>query len=264
MRSLIASFKIFLLLVICLITVPLQTLSFLLLGKGRAAFIVPFLFHRSLCFVFGIKVRIQGEIKANQQVVYVGNHLSYLDIILMGSFLRANFVSKDDVKGWPLLGLLATLSHTLFISRTPAKALKSIEQMKKALNQKRSLIVFPEGTSSTGQEVQPFKSSFFDIFLKNDVKESLLVQPFTIGLIKTDNKAVQNDKDYDLYAWYGDMGLQPHIWALGKSKGAQLIVRFHPPKAAKEYENRKTLSIECYEQVSRGLNDIKKEYLEAA
>lgn len=265
MRPLIASFKIFLLVVICFITLPLQALGFLLLGKkGRLSFIIPLLFHSSLCAVFRIKVRVQGEIETNKQTVYVGNHLSYLDIILIGSFLRANFVSKEDVQGWPMLGLLATLSHTLFISRVPSKALKSIEQMKNALNEKRSLIVFPEGTSTSGKEVQPFKSSFFDIFLKNEVKDTLLIQPFTIGLVKTDNKAVRNDADYDRYAWHGDMDLQPHIWELGKSKGAELIVRFHPPKATKEYENRKTLSAECYDAVSNGLNDIKKEYLESA
>lgn len=261
MHAIIASFKIFLLIIICLITIPFQTISFLFLRNSRASFIVPFMFHRSIRFVFGIKLRTQGEIEINKQVVYVGNHLSYLDIILMGSFLRTYFVSKDDVKKWPLLGLLAILSHTIFISRTPAKALQSIEQMKTAINNKRSLIVFPEGTSSSGQEVEPFKSSFFDIFLKNDVKENLTIQPFTIGLVKADNHAVRTNKDYDLYAWYGDMDLKPHIWALGKSKGAELIVRFHAPISVKEYKNRKKLSAECYQQVSNGLKDIKKEYL---
>ena len=132
MRSLIATFKVFLLIVIYLITIPLQALNRVLLNNTRLFFIVPYLFHGSLRRVFGIKVRLQGTVEKDKQVVYVSNHLSYLDIPLLGSFLPAHFVSKDDVQSWPILGLLATLAKTIFISRTPSKALKSIEQMKEA------------------------------------------------------------------------------------------------------------------------------------
>lgn len=262
MQTIIACFKILSLIIICLITIPFQAASFIIPKNSKAAFIVPFAFHKSLCWVFGIKKKIQGNVTTKKQVVYIGNHLSYLDIILMGSFLRANFVSKDDVQKWPVLGLLATLSHTIFISRVPSKALQSIKQMKTALENKRSLIVFPEGTSSSGKQVKPFKSSFFDIFLKSEKKESLIIQPFTIGLVKTDNHKVATDKDYDIYSWYGDMDLQPHIWKLAKSKGAELIIRFQPEIQIKKYNDRKKLSADCYEQVSNSLSDIKKEYLE--
>lgn len=261
MRNLIASFKIFCLIVICLGTIPLQALDRLFLSKSKLFFIVPFFFHRSLCRVFGIRLRIQGTIETDKQVVYVSNHLSYLDIPLLGSFLRANFVSKDDVQSWPVLGLLASLSKTIFISRSPSKALKSIEQMQTALNEKRSLIVFPEGTSSNGMNVKPFKSSFFDIFLKSAAKDSLFIQPFSIGLIKVNDDAVKKESDFDLYAWYDDMALQPHIWTLAKSKGVQLLVRFHDPIPVKAYENRKKLSKDCYDQVAQGLDNIQKEFL---
>lgn len=239
---------------ICLITIPLITISRIFFSETRFKHIIARLFHSALCLVFGIKYQIKGDIEKNKQVLFVGNHLSYLDIPLLGSFLNATFISKDDVQGWPIFGFLATMAKTIFISRDPSKAQKVLTDMQNALDTGKSLIVFPEGTSGSGKEILPFKSSLFNIFLQDQIKKRLVIQTFTTNITKVDGRAVSNDKDRDLYAWYGDMDLTPHIWALAKTKGVEMSVTFHPARSLENYTNRKVLSADCYKDVADGLN----------
>ncbi|NCO02956.1 MAG: 1-acyl-sn-glycerol-3-phosphate acyltransferase [Alphaproteobacteria bacterium] len=253
MRIIIASIKLFLLAIICLITLPLLGLTRLFFMKTRFRYVVPKLFHGSICLIFGIRKKIKGEIVKGKQVLFIGNHLSYLDIPLLGSVLSATFISKEEVQKWPMLGLLATIAKTIFISRAPAKAAKALQQMKESIHNGTSLIVFPEGTSSSGEAVLPFKSSLFDIFLKEDSKNNMIIQPFTTNLVKVDTRPIQSLKDRNQYAWYGEMDLTPHLWAIAKSKGADLEITFHSPIDISSYDNRKILSKSCYERVVSGL-----------
>lgn len=254
MRRIIASLKIFLLVIICLVTLPLMAFSRLFLIKTRYFYIVPKLYHGTLCLVFGIRKKITGNIIKDKQVLFVGNHLSYLDIPLLGSFLSATFISKEEVQKWPILGLLATIAKTIFISRDPAQANIALKQMKEAINSGTSLIVFPEGTSSSGESVLPFKSSLFDIFLKEKAKEGLIIQPFTTNLRNIDNRPIQTVQDRDHYAWYGEMALTPHLWSLAKSKGVELEITFHPAIDIQKYDNRKALCQDCFNLVSSSLH----------
>ncbi|MEM9469630.1 MAG: lysophospholipid acyltransferase family protein [Pseudomonadota bacterium] len=195
---------------------------------------------------------MDGDIQTNQQTVYVGNHMSYLDIPLLGSILKANFVSKDDVRQWPIFGTLAYLAKTIFISRAPSKALQSLKQINDALDQKENLIVFPEGTSTSGTDILPFKSSFFDLFLKHKMKDEILIQPFTVTMQTADKEQERSSEKLDQYAWYGDMDLQPHLWSLAMSKGVDMKVQFHPAIAVKDYDNRKKIAADCFSLTKSG------------
>ena len=240
---------------LCLIILPTQTLSLFLLGRTRFYFIVPFFFHRATCFIFRIKTQVQGSI-THGHVVYVGNHLSYIDIPVLGSILKAVFISKASVKTWPVFGWLAAISKTIFIERNRSAATKAINDIESSLVSGRSLILIPEGTSTNGVEVLAFKSSVFELFLNKKLKTNLVVQPFTITLTGIDNeRPPANVAAHDLYAWYGDMELPPHLWALAQSKGANILVTFHPPHAAADYDNRKEFANDCQKDVARGLKN---------
>ncbi len=195
-----------------------------------------------------------GDI-SHDQTVYVGNHLSYIDIPLLGSILDATFIAKEDVKKWPILGVLARLAKTVFISRTPEKASSVVKEIYDKINQNRSLILFPEGTSTQGSFVLPFKSSLFEIFLSHKVHKPLYIQPFTIIPIQTNQTEVTKLSQLDYYAWYGDMKLEPHLWQLAKSKGAKVRIVFHKPYQALDFDNRKKLAAACYRDVSTGLQE---------
>lgn len=244
MRLLIASLKMFLLGLACLITFPMQFIWLIFLSRTPLFYIPGQFFHSAVCLIFNIKVRVAGEI-AKGHVIYTGNHVSYIDIPVLGSFLKATFISKAEVKKWPVLGWLATIAETIFIKRTRNAAQECIDAIGKMLKRNRSLILFPEGTSHNGKDVLPFKSSLFELFLNEKIKKELLIQPFTIAIEQINRCAPNDQKDRDLYAWYGDMDFGPHIWKMAQNKGADIKIIFHPPLAAKDFDNRKTFAKTC-------------------
>lgn len=246
MRQFIALFKICIFLILCLITIALQSLSRLFLGHTKYLYVIPQMFHNTTCAIFGIRRKLQGAFHSGQKVIFVGNHLSYIDICAIGGKLPATFISKKEVKSWPIFGILATLSKTVFIDRRPEALPQAINAIKKSLNDGRSLILFPEATSTDGHDVVPFKSSLFQLFLTDDLKNDLVVQPFTV--------IIDPPQDHDLYAWYGDMTMLPHLWNLAKSKGIDLTIKLHAPRKANIYDNRKKLAKDCYEDVLKGLH----------
>lgn len=249
MRSLIAVLKLFVFLIYCGIVIPVQTLTLLLYKeKGQ---IPPHIFLKFVCPLFGIKYKIKGTPCLKGQTLFVGNHLSYLDIPLVGAALPISFIAKKEVAGWPLFGLLAKLQRTAFVERSRQGTIEGQDTVENRLKLLKHLVLFPEGTSSTGETILPFKSSFFAPVLTKDIT----VQPFTISLLRTDQTTPLNR---DLYAWYGDMELAPHLWTFAKSRGVEICLTFGPPRSAKTYTDRKKLAQDCYKECVKGLISVEK------
>lgn len=115
--------------------------------------------------IFGYTVDIAGEIPRNG--LLVSNHLSYLDILAICSAAPSVFVSKADVKRWPVFGLLATLGGTVFIERERRTHVGEVNrEIESALADGVLVVVFPEGTSSDGQTVLPFRASLLEPALR--------------------------------------------------------------------------------------------------
>lgn len=252
MRTLIAAFKITTFFILSLLTIPIQALGYVFLGKSRAFYLISSNYYRLVCLIFRIRIDLEGA-RATGQVVYVGNHLSYIDIPVVGAQLNATFISKADVKHWPIFGTLSRLARTIYIERKRDAVESSIKKIGQRLNEGRSLILFPEGTSSSGQQVLPFKSSLFELFLSDSLKNKLVIQPFTVSLLSTNQQTVETSADFDRYAWYADMEFMPHLWELAKTKGAYVSLTFHPPREAKDYDNRKQYALDCEQDVRLGL-----------
>lgn len=257
MRSAIAALKITAFALWCLAVVPPQYI-FLLLHKGQGAYALPHIWQRGVCWIFRLKVRTEGTPNKNGQTIYVSNHLSYLDIPVIGSTLRASFVAKNDVASWPVFGFLSRMQQTAFISRTSKDASKEKNTLEGMMHDGKSLIIFPEGTSTDGRDVLPFKSSLFSLALKH-ANPNLMIQPFTLQLDLVEGHTPATQDDMDLYAWHRDMTteLPPHLWRFALSKGAQVTLKFHPPLKACEYGDRKILAKACHDNVSKGLTPFK-------
>ncbi len=254
MRTSIAVLKMIEFALICLIIVPAQAIL-LLFHKGKYAYTLPYLFHKSLRYIFGIKINIEGTQNTLGQTIFMSNHLSYLDIILIGGVIKnASFVAKEDVAKWPVFGYLATLQQTAFISRSRTKAVQGRNMLENMLKDGRNLIIFPEGTSTDGRDVYPFKSSLFTIAYYETAKD-LYVQPVTLNLNTTNGKELTSQETRDLYAWHlnMDMELPPHLWRFARSSGASLSIIFHPPLKASEFKDRKVLAKACHDNVINGL-----------
>lgn len=252
MRSLVGATKLLGYGLWCVLMIPPQIVVISFTG-GKAALFLPRIFHIVSCKMFGIQCVIEGNPIKDRQVLFVGNHLSYLDIPAMGCHFYGSFIAKQDVAGWFLFGLLAKLSRTLFISRNRAHAAWTKTQFSLALEEGRPLVLFAEGTSSNGTSVLPFKSSLFESVLSHE-GGTIAIQPFTLRMESIDGHPVRQDSERDLYCWYGDMELEPHLWAFAKSRGVRLRLTFHAPLSREDFASRKDLATACHNVVAGGLD----------
>lgn len=255
MRGIIASLKIIAFVFLCLFIVPPQIVA-LFITKGPASRILPHIWMKCVVFVFGIHIHLDGTPYKERQVLYMSNHLSYLDIIVLGSLLKCSFVSKNDVAKWPVFGFLAGLRQTAYIGRAKGDLKTASKAVSSFIERGEDLIIFPEGTSTDGQEVIPFKSSLFSLALSPD-KPDLHIQGITLHVLYADKKTIETQSDRDLYAWHRNMddALHTHLWRFAKARGAHIKVIFHDPKRAHDFEDRKTLAKAVHKTVSNGLQN---------
>lgn len=251
MKKCIAPLKI---IAIILLTIPIVFFQsiVLLFHKGQYAYLIPQLWHKGVCLIIGLKVTIIGKPVTDRQVIYISNHLSYLDIPATGCFLRGSFIAKDDIAGWPVIGFLATVQQTAFISRTSSKVKKVANALDIMIRDGKNLILFPEGTSSNGEDVLPFKSSLFSIAQPKNMKP-IAIQPFVIELLDVDGtRLTKQSRDY--YAWYADMDFAPHIWEFMQTSGATIKLTFLDGMTPSPDQNRKELCQIVENQIASGLN----------
>ena len=230
----------FLVLTLAIILPQMLVLAF---HKGRGSYIIPKFWHRTVCLIFGIQYKMIGTPYTSSQTLYMSNHLSYLDIPLIGSLLVASFVAKEDVAGWAGFGFLAKLQQTAFISRARGQAKAGKHLLENMMKDGKSLILFPEGTSTDGRSVYPFKSTLFSI-AQNSNNPDLMIQPMTLRMEKVDGHDIKTQDDRDLYSWHINMDteLPVHLWRFACTSGALISLIFHSPIKASDYEDRKTLA----------------------
>lgn len=235
------------------LTLPLMPLQAVFVAfKSPLAVKLPVFYHRWCCRIFGIRLKIEGQ--AHKGVtLFAANHLSYLDITVLGAVLPASFISKDDVRDWPLFGALAKLQRTVFIERKRTRAQQHRDAMIERLHGGDSLILFPEGTSSDGNRVLPFKSSLFAA-LWHDAHEAghgLAVQPVTLAVTHLDGIPMGRDLR-GLYAWVGDVPLGRHLWDFASLGRIDITITLHPPVQAENFASRKELAQHCQDRVATG------------
>lgn len=235
----------------CALAVPLQMLV-MVFHRGRGSYVIPHLWQNLICRIFGLKVIIEGTPLHDRQTLFVCNHLSYLDIPVLGSALKASFIAKKEVAGWPVFGFLSRLQQTAFISRSRNDAQREKNALSNMLDEGKSLILFPEGTSTDGRDVAPFKSSLFSMTLE-DGRHGMMIQPVTLRIEQVEGKSPDAQSVRDQYAWYGDMTMPPHLKAFTASRGAVIRLVFHPPVDPKTYTDRKMLADHCCLVVRSGL-----------
>jgi 1-acyl-sn-glycerol-3-phosphate acyltransferase len=178
----------------------------------------------------------------------VANHSSWLDIFALNAAKRLYFVSKSEVAAWPVIGWLARATGTLFIVRDRREAVSQIEVFRKRLTAGHTLLFFPEGTSTDGLQVLPFKPTLFASFFAPELRDKLVLQAVTVVY-----KAPPGT-DARFYGWWGNMDFAPHlISTLAAAKQGSIEVIYHESKKLTDFSDRKQLARTLEEQVRAGL-----------
>lgn len=185
--------------------------------------------------------------------LFVGNHVSHFDIVLLGSLLRARFIAKDDMKRWPGMHAIGELAQTVYISRRRRDAAEVAASVAGQMRPDHDLVLFAEGTTSSGERVAPFKSSLFSLFPGTQAANAWEVQPFTLDVRSVDGRALREGGDRDGYAFYGDMEAGAHVSRFLRLRGTLVRVIFHPPLVLARPVDRKTLAAQVHAIVAGGL-----------
>jgi lyso-ornithine lipid O-acyltransferase len=249
---LLGSVRLVLFMVWTLVLIPAQAVALGLRLEG-AARRIPMLYHRGCLVLTGIELNVRGARCTDRPVLFVSNHCSYLDVTALGAVIPGCFVAKTEVRSWPLFGLLARLQRSVFIERRARSAVgRQRDDLRDRLEGGDSVILFPEGTSSDGNRTLPFKTSLFAAASVRPGGAALTVQPVSLVPTRLDGMPM-GLCDRPLYAWYGDMELLPHLWAVFASGRITVEIEFHPPVTIEAFASRKALADHCWQVISRGV-----------
>lgn len=197
----------------------------------------------------GHQLIIKGELSKAKPTLFVANHSSYVDILVLGTFVPARFVAKLEVAKWPIMGWLATKQGTIYIDRNRNAIADGADKLIESIDKGESLILFPEGTTSDGCRILPFGSSFFDVA----VKKNVVVQPITVTYAGWDRLPMPRFMR-KLCGWFSpDVGLVSHLWTIAQWGTVQVIVDLHPVLKAHEFASRKELAQASFHAVQNGL-----------
>ncbi len=204
---------------------------------------------RNALRILGMSFETDGTLMREPGAV-VANHSSWLDIFALNARKRIYFVSKSEVAKWPGIGWLARATGTVFIERNPRRAREQTDLFQARLLAGHKLVFFPEGTSSDGKRVLPFKTTLFAAFLTPELRDISYIQPVTVLYQPPPGKPAR------YYGWWGDMYLGPHLLkilankTLGGLRGGVRVI-YHSPVRVADFDNRKKLAAHL-EQVVRG------------
>lgn len=227
-----AVLRMILFLLVTAVLIPIHYMCLLIFGTLR----VTRLWHRALWWILGLRVTVYGgEVKSQKQVLYLSNHLSYMDIFVLGALRDGVFIAKQDVAGWPVFGYLATLQKTIFIDRTRSGLEQAQGRILARMAQGYDLILFPEGTSTNGARVLPFKRALIPFDPVIDI------QPVGIRVSHVDGVALSSDEQRDRYGWHGEMTLVPHLWDVFKGRNIDIEVHFLPIVNAADFPSHKEM-----------------------
>jgi lyso-ornithine lipid O-acyltransferase len=234
---------------------PIQAIFLLLPGPLKVLFAE--VYWATVARLLGLKVRVIGSrasTTSGRSVVFVSNHSSWLDIPVLGGRLDACFVAKNEVGGWPFISTIARLGRTVFVSRQRHATGRERDAMRERLMVGDNLLLFPEGTTSDGSRVLPFRSSFFAIA---EGAEPPLIQPVSVVYDRLGGLPTGRTSR-PVFAWYGDMELASHFWRLAQHGGLRVTILLHPPLDPSLFASRKALSHAVWQTVADGASLLRQ------
>ena len=178
----------------------------------------------------GVQVQVQGQPPAEGPVLLVANHISWLDIPVMHAARHCRFISKSDIKGWPLIGTMATAAGTLYIQRESRRdAMRMVSLMREAFARGEILAVFPEGTTGDGTTLLPFHPNLLQAAVEVDAP----VLPVGLRFIHAATGTISQAASY-----VGDETLLGSIWRVLCANDLVAVVHYGQPERAAGRDRR--------------------------
>ena len=178
--------------------------------------------------IWGIDVEVRGQPVVSGPALLVCNHISWLDIVVIHATRHCRFVSKSELKNWPLVGMLATGAGTLYIHRAQRKdAMRMVKDMAQSLRDGDVLGVFPEGTTGDGIGMLPFHANLIQSAIEGEAP----VQPLALQFV--------DDHGISMAARYiDDDTLLGSVWSTLNARGLKAVVNFGAPEVANGRDRR--------------------------
>jgi 1-acyl-sn-glycerol-3-phosphate acyltransferase len=200
-------------------------------------------YYRFLCKLLRLRVRVVGKPRDDRAVLFVSNHVSWLDIVAIGSVQPVCFVAKSEVRKWPLVGITAVRQRTVFVDRARRhQAATAVAQIVERIQGGTSVVLFAEGTSSDGNRVLPFRSALLGaIEAAKHADAPVEIQPMAIAY--TAQQGIPMGRRHrPLSAWYGDMDFLPHIKGLIDRAVVDTVISYGEPLDADAAISRKQIT----------------------
>ncbi len=199
--------------VLILALFPIQLIGIALNNHWQRS--IPHLFHRAFCVMVGVRIRELGKRSADDPVLILSNHVSWLDICVITALTPVVFVAKSEVARWPVFGWLAKLQRTIFIERERRqKTGAATQEIAGRLLGGDAVVLFAEGTSSDGVRILPFRSALIGAVhhaLGDSTHHTrITVQPMSLAYMRFGGLPVGRALR-ERVAWYGDADLIPNF-----------------------------------------------------
>ena len=203
----------------------------------------PRTFLKIAAFACGARVKIVGT-PIRRDVFFISNHLSWVDIAILGGHSGTAFVSKEEIGNWPVIGWLCKLNDTVFVSRSDRMGVaQQINQLRDALEETWAITIFPEGTTTDGSTLLPFKAPLLKVL--EPPPPGILVQPIFL-----------NYGEHALeIGWTGDESAPSNAWRLLTRRSSFMVeVHFLDPFDPAHYPGRKEIAAEARKRIAAPLS----------
>jgi 1-acyl-sn-glycerol-3-phosphate acyltransferase len=227
--------------VVCsLVLVPLQMLS-MKTGLWPETFILK-IWHRMVLRALGFRVHVKGALTEQRPLLVAANHISWTDIMALGSFADVKFIARADMEGWPLIGMLSKLQRTVFIERERKRTSgDQASEIARRMAKGDAMVLFAEGTTGDGNLVLPFKSTLFgaaSMAISEGATEQVFIQPVAIAYTRLHGMPMGR-RHRPMVSWIGDQDLMPHLKGLLAEGAIDAEVHFGEPVPFSKGSNRK-------------------------
>ena len=219
---------------------------------------MPILFHKIVLVLVGVRVAINGNPARARPLMIVSNHLSWLDIVVLSSVLPVSFVAKAEMKSWPVFGQLAWLQRTIFVKREERRRSgDQANEIAERLLAQDVIVLFPEGTTSDGHGLYPFKTTLFEaarFALVTSDLDHAIIQPVALDYSRIHGLPLGRQWKQHV-AWPGDVSLGEHMIPLIKRSALDVTVNFAEPILFTAESKRKTVAAQARSSINTMLQN---------